>query len=151
MNKLLLASMLSLGLFIIPNVQAQKIYAKSQNIVSPATTKQVIKELKPIFCENGESGLIKHISNCYLTSDNKDKCMLEDSVLIVLHKQMSSLFKSQTGVGLPEDGFLSDPAVAERTKIYFNPRYGSVQNAMQYFSKPGINIINNITNCPNMK
>ncbi|MDI2113084.1 hypothetical protein [Commensalibacter nepenthis] len=64
---------------------------------------------------------------------------------------MSSLFKSQTGADLPTDGFLSDPAVEERTKIYFNPYFGSVQNAMQYFNDSTRVIINNVTNCPHMK
>lgn len=144
MKKLLLVTVLALGL---PSLA----YGNPQKTIPITTMKQVIKELKPVFCNNGESGLIKHISHCYLTSNNKEKCMLEDTVLIILHRQMSSLFKSQTGDGLPVDGFLSDPAIEERTKIYFNPYFGSVQNAMQYFDDSTRVIINNITNCSNVK
>ncbi|MDI2113085.1 hypothetical protein [Commensalibacter nepenthis] len=80
MKKLLLANILALGL---PSVAL----ANLEKTVPISTMKQVIKELKPVFCNNGESGLIKHVSNCYLTSNNKEKCMLEDTALIILHEQ----------------------------------------------------------------
>lgn len=142
MKKLLIATLLTLGL---PSVA----YGATPKTVPNAIIQQANKEMKSAFCQDGRQGIIKLVSNCYLESDNKDKCMLEDSVLIVFDKQMDDLFKAQSGKGVPPDDFLSDIAVDTRARIYFNPRFGSVKNAMKYFSKAGNTIINNMVDCPN--
>ncbi|CAI3941655.1 unnamed protein product [Commensalibacter communis] len=140
MKKLLLASVLTLAL---PAVA----YGTTSKTLPNTTIQQAKKEMKDAFCQDGRQGVIKLVSNCYLESNNKDKCMLEDSVLIVFDKQMDDMFKAQSGQGVNPDGFLSDTAVETRARIYFNPRFGSVKNAMKYFSKAGNDIINTMREC----
>lgn len=143
MKKILLATVLAFGLPAIA-------YSLPPKTLPNSTFQQANKEITNAFCQNGRQGVIKLVSSCYLESNNKDKCMLEDSVLIIFDKQMDDISKSQGNDGVTPDKFLSNSAIETRARIYFNPRFGSVKNAMKYFSKAGNTIMNNMANCANI-
>lgn len=143
MKSILCATVLAFSLPLVAHAAPQS--------VSNATIQQARKEVKKAFCNHGRQGFIKLVSSCYLQSENKEKCMLEDAVLIVFDQQMDSLFKSQTGQGVQPDGFLSDTAIKTRTEMYYIPRFGSLEKAMIYFSKGGQIIINDLSKCQNIK
>lgn len=137
MKKLLLIGLLS----IFP-VVAQ---GKSTRTVPDNIVQQAKSELVPVFCEKGKVGAEEVVSACYLNNTQGEglaKCMQEDAALVIFDNQMNDMIKSQFGKDIGErEGFLSEPAIAMREKLYFLPNFKTMRNAMLYFDRGNREIV----------